>query len=123
MCPLSDGSHGRGELLARAPAAIAEQDQPSALQLLRELAEGDRRGDETLAPAVGDALVAIARGAKQDDADRVALARLNSIEGSPTLAWGQGTPTIVWSRPACVVRSYKAWPSRLMTAAMWRARI
>jgi len=35
---------------------------------------------ETLAPAVGDALVATARGTKQDAADRAALTRLKFVE-------------------------------------------
>jgi len=42
-------------------------------------------------------------------------------DGSPTLAWGQEEPA-AWSGPPSVFRSYKAQPSRLMTAAMWRAR-
>ena len=67
------------QLLSRARAAIADQDQPSALQLLRELAEGGTPA-ETLAPTVGDALVAIARGTKQDASDRAALSRLKIIE-------------------------------------------
>ena len=80
VCPLSEGNQWRqGELLSRARAAIADQDQPSALQLLRELAEGGILA-ETLAPAVGDALVATARGAKQDAADRAALIRLKLIQ-------------------------------------------
>jgi len=49
------------------------------LQLLRELAEGGILA-ETLAPAVGDALVATARGTKQDAADRAALTRLKIVE-------------------------------------------
>ena len=80
MCPLSEGNQRRqGELLSRARAAIADQDQPSALRLLREMAEGGILA-ETLAPAVGDALVATARGAKQDAADRAALTSLKSVE-------------------------------------------
>ncbi len=80
MCPLSEGNQWRhGELLSRARAAIADQDQPSALQLLRELAEGGILA-ETLAPAVGEALVATARGTKQDAADRAALTRLKIVE-------------------------------------------
>src|SRR5258708_7130109 len=80
MCPLSDGNQRRqGELLLRARAAIAHQDQPAALQLLRELADSDSIS-ETLAPAVGDALVATARGAKQDAADRAAVTRLKIVE-------------------------------------------
>jgi len=80
MCPLSDGNQRRqGELLLRARAAIAHQDQPAALQLLRELADGGSIS-ETLAPAVGDALVATARGAKQDAADRAAVTRLKIVE-------------------------------------------
>ena len=51
------------------------------MQLLRELAEGGILA-ETLAPAVGDALVASARGTKQDAADRAALARLKIVEGT-----------------------------------------
>jgi len=47
--------------------------------LLRELAEGGILA-ETLAPAVGDALVATARGTKQDAADRAALTRLKFVE-------------------------------------------
>ncbi len=42
--------------------------------------------------------------------------------GSPTLAWGPEAPAAVWSGPPSFVRSYKVWPSRVMTAAMWRAR-
>ena len=80
MCPLSEDQQQRpGELLSRARTAIADQDQPSALQLLRKLAEGGILV-ETLAPAVGDALVATARGAKQDAADRAALTRLKIVE-------------------------------------------
>jgi hypothetical protein len=80
VCPLSEGNQRRqGELLSRARAAIADQDQPSALRLLRELAE-DSILAETLAPAVGDALVATARGTKQDAADRAALTRLKLVE-------------------------------------------
>src|ERR1700682_522161 len=80
VCPLSEGTQRRqGELLSRARAAIADQDQPSALRLLRELAEGCILA-ETLAPAVGDALVATARGTKQDAADRAALTRLKFVE-------------------------------------------
>ncbi len=79
-CPLSGGKERRqGELLVRARAAIAARDQPSALQLLREMAEGGILA-ETLAPAVGDALVATARGTKQDTADRAALTRLKIVE-------------------------------------------
>ena len=82
MRPLSLDDHRRqGDLLSRARAAIADQDQPSALQLLRELAEGGILA-ETLAPAVGDALVATARGAKQDAADRAALTRLKIVEAA-----------------------------------------
>src|SRR5947209_4431318 len=69
----------QGELLTRARGAIADHDQSSALQLLRELAEGGILA-ETLAPAVGDALVATARGTKQDTADRAALTRLKIVE-------------------------------------------
>jgi len=47
---------------------------------VRELAEGGGILPETLAPAVGDALVATARGAKQDAADRAALTRLKIVE-------------------------------------------
>ena len=78
--PLSEGNRrAQGDLLRRARAAIADQDQPSALQLLRELAEGAAL-TENLAPAVGDALVATARGAKQDAVDRTALIRLEIVE-------------------------------------------
>jgi hypothetical protein len=42
--------------------------------------------------------------------------------GSPTLAWGQEAPAAVWSGPPSNFRSYKAPPSRVMTAAMWRER-
>src|SRR5260370_39055927 len=81
MRRLSVSSQRReGELLSRARRAIAVQNQPSALPLLRELAEGGTP-PEPLAPAVGDALVATARGAKQDPADRSALARLELVEG------------------------------------------
>jgi hypothetical protein len=80
VCPLSIHDHRR-DLHSRARAAIADEDQPSALQLLRELAEGSIRA-ETLAPAVGDALVATARGAKQDAADRAALTRLKIVEAA-----------------------------------------
>ncbi len=45
-----------------------------------------------------------------------------SWDGSPTLAWGPEAPAAVWSGPPSFVRSYKVWPSRVMTAAMWRAR-
>src|SRR5260370_8097910 len=80
MRRLSVSSQRReGELLSRARRAIAVQNQPSALPLLRELAEGGTP-PEPLAPAVGDALVATARGAKQDPADRSALARLEMVE-------------------------------------------
>jgi hypothetical protein len=48
------------------------------LQLLRELAEASIVG-ETFTPAIGDALVATARGKKQDAADRAALIRLKII--------------------------------------------
>jgi hypothetical protein len=67
------------ELLRRARAAIATQDEPAALLLLRELAERDYHAD-VLASPVGDALIATARGAKQDAADRAALAKLKRIE-------------------------------------------
>jgi len=80
VCPLrEDNQQRQGELLSRARAAIADQDQQSALQLLRELAEGSIL-PESLAPAVGDALVATARGAKQDAADRAAITRLRIVE-------------------------------------------
>ena len=81
MCPLREDNQQQrqGELLSWARTAIADQDQPSALQLLRELAEGSIL-PESLAPAVGDALVATARGAKQDAADRAALTRLKIVE-------------------------------------------
>jgi hypothetical protein len=80
VCPLrQDKQRRQCELLSRARAAIADQDQPSALQLLRELAEGGIPG-ETLEPAVGDALVATARGTKQDPADHAALTRLKLVE-------------------------------------------
>jgi hypothetical protein len=79
VCPLrEDNQQRQGELLSRARTAIADQDQPSALQLLRELAEGGILAE--LAPAVGDALVATARGTKQDAADRAALTRLKIVE-------------------------------------------
>jgi len=82
VCPLSLDDHRRqGDLLSRARAAIADEDQPSALRLLRELAEGGILA-EPLAPAVGDALVATARGAKQDAADRAALTRLEIVEAA-----------------------------------------
>jgi hypothetical protein len=42
--------------------------------------------------------------------------------GSPTLAWGRGRRSMVrWCSPS-INQSYKLWPSRVMTAAMWRAR-
>jgi hypothetical protein len=47
---------------------------------------------------------------------------LSSRGGSPTFAWGQEAPDTVWSGPPSAFRSYKASPSRLMTAAMWCAR-
>jgi hypothetical protein len=34
----------------------------------------------SLAPSVGDALIATARGDKQDEADRAALAKLRTVE-------------------------------------------
>ena len=43
-------------------------------------------------------------------------------DGSPTLAWGWSQQSMVWSWSPSVRRSYKVWPSRVMTAAMWRAR-
>jgi hypothetical protein len=79
--PNLDDHRRQGDLLSRARAAIADDDQPSALRLLRELAEGGIVA-ETLAPAVGDALVATARGAKQDAADRAALTRLKIVEAA-----------------------------------------
>jgi hypothetical protein len=42
-------------------------------------------------------------------------------DGSPTLAWGPESATAVWSDPPSFIRSYKVWPTRVMTAAMWRA--
>ncbi len=82
MCPLSDGKQRRpDEVVSRARAAIAHQDQPAALQLLRELAEGGTTS-EAVAPAIGDALVATARGAKQDAGDRAALSRLKVVEAT-----------------------------------------
>jgi hypothetical protein len=79
MCPLSGSDRRESELLLRARTAIADEDQRSALQLLRELAEGSIVG-EALVPAIGDALVATARGKKQDAADRAALIRLKIIQ-------------------------------------------
>jgi hypothetical protein len=67
------------DLLRRARAAIASQDEPAALQLLRELAEGDSQAD-LLAQPVGDALIATARGSRRDAADRAALTMLKRIE-------------------------------------------
>jgi hypothetical protein len=74
---------GAPGFLARVRAAIADQDQATALQLLRQLAEGAVGSDTkagTLNPLVGDALVATARGAQQDAADRAALARHTVVE-------------------------------------------
>ena len=65
--------------ILRVRAAIATRNEPAALQLLRELAEGDNQED-LLAPSVGDALIATARGARQDAADRAALETLRRIE-------------------------------------------
>jgi hypothetical protein len=67
------------DLLRRARAAIASQDEPAALQLLRELAEGDSQAN-LLAQPVGDALIATARGSRRDAADRAALTKLRRIE-------------------------------------------
>src|ERR1043166_1986667 len=67
------------DFLARVRRAIADEDQSSALRLLRQLAEGDT-ATESLTDAVGDALVATARGSNQDESDRAALARLKSVE-------------------------------------------
>ncbi|MCA1648650.1 MAG: hypothetical protein LC797_25365 [Chloroflexi bacterium] len=60
-------------------SAIANQDQPLALRLLRQLAEQGPSA-ETVDHAVGDALVATARGAKQDADDHAALARLERVQ-------------------------------------------
>jgi hypothetical protein len=46
----------------------------------------------------------------------------SSSVGSPTLAWGSEAPAAVWSDPPTFGGSYKVWHSRVMTAAMWRAR-
>ena len=46
----------------------------------------------------------------------------STVHGSPTLAWGSEAPAAVWSDPPSFGGSYKVWPSRVMTAAMWRAR-
>src|SRR5271154_665719 len=83
MRPLSEGVERSGDtgFLARVRTAIAERDQATALQLLRQVAEGAVGRDvETVDPAVGDALVATARGAKQDAADRAALSRHTLVQ-------------------------------------------
>ncbi|MGI9145996.1 MAG: hypothetical protein ACR2IK_05525 [Chloroflexota bacterium] len=80
MCPLSGDYEQRDSaFLSSVRSAIANRDQPLALRLLRQLAEQDSSA-ETVDHAVGDALVATARGAKQDADDRVALARLERVQ-------------------------------------------
>ncbi|MCA1648235.1 MAG: hypothetical protein LC797_23185, partial [Chloroflexi bacterium] len=77
--PLSrDHEQRDSEFLSSVRSAIANRDQPLALQLLRQLAEQGTSA-ETVDYAVGDALVATARGAKQDADDRAALARLEVV--------------------------------------------
>jgi len=80
MCPLSrDHEQRDSEFLSSVRSAIANRDQPLALQLLRQLAEQGTSA-ETVDHAVGDALMATARGAKQDTADCAALARLERVQ-------------------------------------------
>jgi hypothetical protein len=72
MCPLNAE---KVDLLQRARAAIVAGDRRSALRLLREMLEGNV--DLSRVPvSIGDALVATAGGAEQDDA----LAKLRHIE-------------------------------------------
>ena len=58
--------------------AIRRGDRTAALALLRDVAEG-RLESGPLDAAVGDALIATARGPKQDQADRLALARMEQV--------------------------------------------
>jgi len=48
-------------------------------------------------------------------------ARVDGI-GSPTLVWGPGDRSMLWWCSPSNNQSYEDWPSRVMTAAMWRAR-
>jgi len=80
MCPLSrDPEQRDSEFLLSVGIAIANRDQPLALRLLRQLAEQGTSAD-TVDHAVADALVATARGAKQDSDDCAALARLERVQ-------------------------------------------
>ena len=80
--PLSDrqGGDADGGLIQAVRSAIAAGDRTAALHLLRAFVEGTSDLSTTLTPAVGDALVATARGALPDDRARAVLEELDRAQ-------------------------------------------
>jgi hypothetical protein len=52
----------------------------------------------------------------------IAFYRMGWYGGFSDIGVGSGDTGAVWSGPPSFVWSHKVWPSRVMTAAMWRAR-